>query len=201
MRTRIAVAAGALWMFVFLAVGQASAQEREGGWFGVGAGWGSADLTCDDCGSGGSRQNSGVFVVNGGYTVNPKVLVGAELNLWTKSYTDPELSGTVGVNFYNILGTATFYPARNGFFLKGGAGVAFFDMDLKASGFSATVDMGKGLGLIVGGGFDIPAGRIAITPAVNYWYANTGDLTFEGETLLGGVKHNVITVTIGVKFP
>jgi len=108
----------------------ASAQERSGGWFGVGGGWGSANLACDECGGDSERQSSGVIYFNGGYTVNERLLAGAEFNLWTKTFEDPEF-GTADVNFYNLLGTVTAYPAAGRFFIKGGAGVGFFGMDLK----------------------------------------------------------------------
>lgn len=166
----------------------------------VGAGWGSADLSCDDCGSGGWRENSGVASFGGGFTVNRNVLVGAEFNLWTKSYVDPEF-GSADVNFYNLLGTVTVYPSAGGFFVKGGAGLAVFDMDIKASGVSMTLDMGKGLGVLVGGGYDVPVGRVAVSPAVSYWYGKTGDLKYGGETFASGVSHNVLAVTVSLKFP
>lgn len=203
MRTSSATFLSALVCLGLLtAPGRASAQDRAGGWFGGGGGWGSADLTCDDCGSGGDREDSGVFYLNGGWTLNKHVLLGGEFNLWMKTFTDPDFAGNVDVNFYNLLGTATFYPSSTGgFFIKGGAGIAFFDMDVKDAGITATIDMGKGLGLIVGGGYDIPVGRIAIPVAVNYWYANTGDLTVMNQAVLTGVSHNVFTVTVGVKFP
>lgn len=203
MRNRFTFAISAAAVLAVLAAADASAQERRGGWFGVGGGWGSTELTCDDCGDSGGRENSGVVYFDGGFTLNEHVLAGAEFNLWTKSFEDPDFGGTVAANFYNLLGTVTVYPSAGvgGFFMKGGAGVGFFDMDVEALGISATFDMGKGLALIAGAGYDIPVGPMAITPAVNYWYGSTGDLSFMGETLLKGLNHNTITATVGVKWP
>ena len=178
----------------------ASAQDRSGGWFGVGGGWGSANLSCDECGGDSDRQSSGVIYFNGGYTVNERLLAGAEFNLWTKTFEDPEF-GTADVNFYNLLATVTAYPTAGNFFIKGGAGVGFSGMDLKMEGVSTSLDMGKGLAVIVGGGYDIPLGRLAITPAFNYWHGSTGDMEFLGVPLLTNVSHNAITATVGVKWP
>jgi len=178
----------------------ASAQARSGGWVGFGGGVGSAGGTCDDCESD-DRETGGVGYVNAGVTVSPNLLLGAEFNLWTKKYVDPDFGGEAQVNFYNLLGTATIYPSSGGFFLKGGAGVAFSDIDIKDSGLSITFDMGRGLALIGGAGIDLPVGRVVLTPAVNYWFGSTGDLKYEGEALLSGMKHNVLAFTVGVKWP
>jgi len=66
---------------------------------------------------------------------------------------------------------------------------------------TVNVDLGKGFAAIAGGGYDIPVGRLMITPAVNYWYGQTGDAKILGETLFTGMKHNVISATVGVKWP
>lgn len=198
---RIRTVIGVVVLGVLLvAPGSARAQNRSGGWVGFGGGVGSAGLTCDDCDST-DRETGGVAYVNAGVTMSPKLLLGAEFNLWTKKYVDADFGGEAQVNFYNLLATATFYPSTSGFFVKGGAGVAFFDTDIKDSGLSLTLDMGKGLGVIGGAGIDVPMGRIVITPAVNYWYASTGDLKYEGEAFLTGMKHNVLAFTVGVKWP
>lgn len=199
MRIRTVIGVVVLGLLL-VAPGAAQAQNRSGGWVGFGGGLGSASVTCDDCGSD-SRETGGVVYVNAGVTMSPNVLLGAEFNLWSKKSKDPDFGGEAQVNFYNLLGTATIYPSGGGFFVKGGAGVAFFDTDIKSSGLSLTLDMGKGLGVIGGAGIDVPMGRIVITPAVNYWYASTGDLKFEGEAILTGMKHNVLAFTVGVKWP
>jgi outer membrane protein with beta-barrel domain len=205
MRNRLAVILSAAAFVAVFAAANASAQDRAGGWLGVGGGWGSANLTSDEMDESDDtgRENSGVVYFNGGYAVNPHVLVGGELNLWTKSFDDQGLGGTADVNFYNVLGTVTVYPSAGvgGFFMKGGAGVGFFDMNAKAAGVTVNFDLGKGLAAIAGGGYDIPVGRLTITPAVNYWYGSTGDMKVLGETLLTGVSHNVITTTVGVTWP
>jgi hypothetical protein len=195
------LAATVVSLAIFAASTPAAAQQRQGGWFGVGGGWGTADVKCDDC-TGGDRENSGVGYFNGGFTVNERVLIGAEFNLWTKQFADPDLGGTADVNLYNLFGTVTFYPdASKGFFVKAGGGGAWMDMDIKATGTSLTLDLGSGPGFIVGGGYDIPVGRFAVTVAANYWYGKTSDLKVNGQPVLSGVSHNVVGVTVGFKIP
>ena len=177
-----------------------SAQDRQGFWFGVGGGYGSAGIRCDDCDDSG-REGSGAFYLKGGWTVNPNVLVGGEFNFWSKeTQLDPEFKAAI--NMYNFSGTVTLYPkADAGFFVKGGAGVAVIDADISGLGSSMTIDLGTGFGFIVGAGYDIPLGRrVAITPAVNYWYGAPGDLKAMGTTLISNFKQNVFDVTIGITF-
>jgi hypothetical protein len=65
---------------------RAIAQDRAGFWFGVGGGFGSAGVSCDDCGES-NREGSGVAYFKGGWTINRQTLVGAEFNYWSKNDT------------------------------------------------------------------------------------------------------------------
>lgn len=168
-------------------------QERHGFWIGVGGGLGSADATCDDCGEG-DRENGGVGYLKLGGTLSERLLLGGEMNVWTK-----EQEG-VTLNLYNATATLTFYPqASSGFFLKGGVGVGFVDTQIRENSTTITVDMGTGLGLLAGAGYDLRVGKnISITPAVNFWYGQPGDLKFGSETLASNWKHNVVDFTVGI---
>lgn len=177
-----------------------SGQERQGFYFGIGGGYGSAGISCTDCADPG-REGSGVAYLKGGWTLNPRVLVGGEFNFWSKE-TQLEPGITAAFNMYNVSATVTFYPQpRGGFFVKGGAGVAFTDMDVSAAGSSMTADLGRGLGLIVGAGYDIPIHRrVSLTPTVNFWHGQPGDLKVMGETIFRGFKQNVVEFSIGLTF-
>ena len=59
-------------------------QTREGFWIGFGFGYGTAGLTCDDCGST-TREGSASGYVKLGGTLNKSVLLGGEVDAWTKS--------------------------------------------------------------------------------------------------------------------
>ncbi len=184
-----------LWL---AGVGQASAehpQKRQGFWLGIGGGYGSADATCDEC-DGGDREGSGAGYLKLGWTLDDRVLLGGEFNLWTK-----EQDGVM-VNFYNASGTLTFYPqGSSGFFLKGGVGASFIDTEIVDGGTRITADLGSGLGLVAGVGYDLRVARvISITPAVNFWYGQPGDLMVAGETIARNWKQNVVDFTVGVTF-
>lgn len=177
----------------------AFAQTREGFWFGIGVGAGQADVTCDDC-AGSTTENGGSGYAKAGFTLNPHVLVGGELNVWTRR---KDFDGTnAWFTMYNASATLTVYPsATAGFFVKGGAGVAYLDTDIERRNSTFTIDLGSGAGFLVGAGYDIRMGKLALTPAVNYWFGNIGDLNSRGDRIATGWTQHVVDVTIGVTFP
>jgi hypothetical protein len=178
--------------------GDASAQTRKGFWFGAGGGYGGA-AACKEDGCG-ERKNSGVAYLQGGYTLNEQLLVGGEFGFWSKNYSSPTARDYQRVSMYSLTGTATYYPRRTGgLFAKGGAGIALIDSQVKA--VAVQPDLGKGLGLIVGGGYDIAVGTVAITPAFNYWYGRLGDLKISSRTFAFNHRQNVLTVTVGITVP
>jgi hypothetical protein len=170
-------------------------QARQGFWIGFGAGYGSAEASasCEDC-DGGGREGSFTGFLKLGGTLNERVLLGAEMNGWIKEQDDVTL--TLG----SFTGTVTFYPkATSGFFLKGGVGLSFVDTEFNDGSFSATVSK-TGWGVLAGIGYDLRVGRnVSITPSVNFYYGQPGDIAFEGETI-GGWKQNVVDFSIGVTF-
>src|SRR2546421_12735858 len=116
-----------------LAPAQAPAA-RHGFWGAFGLAYGANGLTC----SGGCSFNSGAkgggltAALKLGGTPSPRVRVGGEVNLWTKDMND--VTETVG----NISGAVYLYPAaRSGFFVKGGVGVASFQLSQGSSTASA----------------------------------------------------------------
>lgn len=196
--TTASVLAVALGAFVPDAA-QAQAAEREGFWFGVAAGIGSADVTCDDCE--GDRETSAAGALRLGWTLNPRVLLGLETSAWTK--TEDDDGADVSINMYNVSGTVTLYPSETtGFFLKGGAGLAFVNSEYKDGSTTIDSDMGNGLGLLAGIGYDFRLGRrVRLTPALDAYYGNIGDVKFSGETLATGWTQNVVALTVGLTFP
>ena len=178
----------------------AVAQERSGLWGGFGGGYGSAGVSAEHVDDE-DREGSGVAYFTGGWTLNERLLAGAEFNLWSKT-AEVEPGVDAAFNIYNVSGTLTFYPrASSGFFVKGGAGLSFLDADIDAAGTDITVDLGSGFGLIAGAGYDIRLGRaVSLTPAVNVSYGQLGNIQIAGETLFGDWKHDVVDFTVGLKF-
>lgn len=115
------------------------AQERRGLFsFGIGGGPGWADANCDGCDKS-DRAVSGAASINFGLRLKRRVVVGAEVNFWTKEGDDATL------DIYNVSGTVTFYPqGSSGFFLKGGVGASSLDAEVEST---ATIDLGTAIGL------------------------------------------------------
>jgi len=164
-------------------------QVRKGFWIGFGFGYGSSNVSCDSCGSA-SRESGGTGFIKLGGTVSDKVLLGGEINAWTKS------SGGVTADLGNVSFAAYFYPQpKSGFFVKGGVG--FATTRLHNSG---TADA-NGYGFVMGLGYDIRVGtNISITPVANFYFGSDGDLTESGSTLETGWKHNVYDFGLGITF-
>ena len=197
LRLLIVLSVWALWSVAMPSA--ATAQERDGFWFGIGGGGGSAAITCDDCDEG--RENSGVAGIRLGWTLTKRLLIGGELNVWDKAFAvDEGVKATAGL--YNVAGTLTFYPkVTSGFFVKGGAGMSAADLQFNVAGTNVTVDVGTGPGLIAGAGYDFRVGRkVSVTPAVNVWYGQLGDVSLAGAPPLKNWKHNVIDFTLGITF-
>lgn len=198
---KLGVLAAALTAFV-PATALAQAQERQGFWFGFGAGVGSADATCDDCDDeDNDRETGAAGSLRAGWTLNSRVLLGVEGSAWTKS--EDEDGADVTINIYNVSGTVTLYPSETaGFFVKGGAGLAFVNSKYKEGNTTIDSDLGNGLGLLAGIGYDFRLGRrVRLTPALDAYYGNIGEVKIEGETLATGWKQNVVALTIGLTFP
>jgi hypothetical protein len=176
-------------------------QERQGFWIGGGGGYGSADVSCDEC-EDDRRESSGAAYLKAGWTLTPRLLVGGEFNIWRKEVKDLEPNVDATLNIYNASATVTLYPqASSGLFIKGGLGASFLDTEFALGRTSILADLGRGLGLIAGVGYDIPlGGRVSLTPALNFWFGQIGDLEVERETFVRDWKQNVIDITVGLTF-
>jgi hypothetical protein len=132
------------------AAAQGNPQTREGFWISFGLGIGS--LGCDDCDD---REVGTNGYLRMGGTLSQRLLIGGEVNLWTKS----EDGATLTVS--NVGPVVTFYPnPMGGFFFRGGIGLSTVELELG----SFSVDE-EGVGLTLGIGYDARVGRgFALTP-------------------------------------
>lgn len=164
-------------------------QVRKGFWIGFGLGYGSSNVSCDGCPST-SRESSGSAFIKLGGTMSDKVLLGGEINAWSKS--ESGLTADLG----NVSFAAYFYPQpKSGFFVKGGVG--FATTRLHDGGTAEAT----GFGFLAGLGYDIRVGtNISITPVANYYIGFDGDLKQSGSTLETGWKHNVYDFGLGITF-
>lgn len=130
----------------------AAAQQREGFWFGVGGGFGSASVSCSDCD--GEREGGATSYLTAGWAATNRLLVGGEFSLWSKSATIEE-SFSGQLHLYNVLGTVRFYPnPSSGFFVKGGSGLSIVNTTGDIDGTNVSVDLGQGLTFVAGAGYD-----------------------------------------------
>jgi outer membrane protein with beta-barrel domain len=199
MRGRVMVV-GTLSVVVCLAFASAASaashlQERQGFWIGFGFGVGSANVTCDDCGSG-NRETAAAGYLKLGGTLNDHLLLGGEVNVWSKKQEGVTLTLSSGAV------TLTLYPQpASGLFIKGGVGLSMVDTQFREGSTTVTIDPGYGLGVIVGAGYDVRVGKnISITPAVNFWYGKPGNVPHDGDPLFTNWKQNVVDFTVGVTF-
>src|SRR2546430_15963596 len=90
----------------------------------------------------------------------------------------------------NVSFTAYYYPApANGFFLRGGLGVA----DYKEEGSSGSTGFGFTLGL----GYDVRVGtNFSLTPVANFSWGSVGDVQ-SGPATVPGTKENVFQIGLG----
>jgi hypothetical protein len=169
-------------------------QERQGFWIGFGGGYGSAGIDCEDCDTS-EREGSFTLFFKLGGTLNEHVLLGVETNGWIKE------EGSTTLTLGTITGTVTFYPqASSGFFLKAGVGGSWVNTEERLGSVTVSVDK-WGWGVLTGIGYDIRVAKsISITPSVNYYFGQSGDIAILGTPALPGFKHNVVDFVVGITF-
>lgn len=132
---------------------QGNPQTRQG--FFISFGFGAGSLGCDDCNNNDDREMGVNAYLRMGGTLSQRLLIGGEINGWTKTENDVTLS----VN--NLGPVLLFYPGANsGFYLKGGLGLASASLELGNLTFEDS-----GIGVTLGLGWDARVGRnFALTP-------------------------------------
>lgn len=188
---RLFIALGVLAGLAASAASAQHAQTRKGFWIGFGFGGGSADISCNGCGTT-TRETGFTGYLKIGGTLTPKVLLGGESIAWTKK--ESGITATLG----NLAAAVYLYPApATGFFLKGGPSFSYHKEDDGST--SAT---GTGFGFILGAGYDIRVGQnISITPGTNFYWGSVGELSSGGASTSGlGLKQNVFDFQLGITF-
>lgn len=175
------------------------AQTNTGPWLSVGGGGGLADGSCDCQSSGRDATVGGSLAVGGGWTVTDRVRLGAEFALWAAPVD--EARPLTAYRMYNLMSTVTYAlrPA-GGPFLRGGIGVGFVSGPARLYKY-ATLDRAKGLGGMIGVGYDVPINRhVAFTPSLRAWGAYIGDLRSGQDVLLSGWQQVVVDATFSLTF-
>ena len=115
-------------------------------WIVAGGGSGTLRGHCQDCGADFPFRHGGALVGNAGYRVNPRIDVGADV-FWMQWHNE---GGRIRATAIDAV--AQFRPwASKGFFVKGGAGMAFVRNWVRTLG--PNPDNSKALAVVIGGGW------------------------------------------------
>jgi hypothetical protein len=139
---------------------------------------------CTDC-SEGTYLHSGGVIAQGGISVNRRADLGGEL-FWT----DATLSSGDHVRATFVMGVVQFRPWHSrGFFLKGGAGMAFIRNWLDTFG-EAPPSQSKALGIEIGAGWEWRTrSRVGVQVFGGHHVAALGDLETSDRTLQNVVSN------------
>lgn len=167
-----------------LAAQAQTAPEREGMWLTIGAGAGSARVTCASCREERVGAPSGYLGLGG--TISQSVLLGGEMALWIK--TDDDLDRLVGA----LNGVAYLYPdPTRGLYLKGGLGLLRYEVSEEDD--PEDTARVTGISLVLGIGYEFAvAPTYAIAPFVNLVASSFGNLKQEGDVLARGVNTTLL---------
>ena len=156
------------------AVPQAPSSQPTGGasnvWFVAGGAFATLRGDCQTCEEDFPYRHSGAVLVDVGYRANPRMDVGAEV-YWMPIETS---EGTIRTT--HIDAVAQFRPwGSQGFFLKGGAGMAFVRNWVDVLGPDSFNE--KGLSVIIGAGWIVrPTARLGLQLFVTQHALAMGDL-------------------------
>jgi hypothetical protein len=144
-------------------------------WVVVGAASATLRGDCQECEAEFPYRHSSSVLATGGVRVNPRMDVGAEV-FWIPTNTSQGRIRTTHVD-----AIAQFRPwSSSGFFIKGGAGMAFVRNWIDALGHDAVNS--KALSVVIGGGWAFrPAGRLGVQLFATQHVAALGDLRTAGE--------------------
>ena len=179
------------------ALAQSRPQTREGFTASFGLGGGSANVTCEDCDSADSdRETSGAMYLRLGGAYRPNLILGGEINGWSKTTEEDGLEGTLTIVTINAIGQ--WYPqVTSGFFFTGGLGIGAMDAEISVPGIGSIGGKTKGLGYQVGAGYDLRLGtNFSLTPYATFFGTAGGKVDDTDEKL----DANVIQIGLGLTF-
>jgi hypothetical protein len=160
---------------------------REGFWWGLGLGWGSASAQCDECDG---EQTSGLAGnIRLGATLSPNILLGIETNGWYRS--DDGDDRTLGFASLVIL----IYPSSEGaFYLKAGAGLATYFQETPLGELTASA-----AGASLGAGYEFRIGpNVSIAPFLNSLISTEAEFELEGVSADTDIQFTLFQLGIAV---
>ncbi|HUK20542.1 MAG TPA: hypothetical protein VLV45_03190 [Gemmatimonadales bacterium] len=173
-----------------------------GFWLRFGAGYGTANYTCDVCGTG-PRIGGITGSLEMGGTLSPTLRLGGFVDGWTNG------SGGVAQTMSTVGAALYFYPARaSRFYLKGGVGFSTYHeseyagYDNFGNYYVSPPVTGTGWGFTTGAGVEIPVGRnVSLVPFVDYSWGGIGTLDYaDGSLYANQWNQNFASVGLSVAF-
>jgi len=169
---------------------------RSGFFVGFGLGSGNAAWDWTDSATGGNpSENSGILNFRIGAAVRDNLILGLEGTSWAKRWEVQSSSGTglgeFTVTFVLTTFGVTFFPGNNGFYVKGGVGVAAAVSEIKSDG-NTTNTTDRGYGLLGALGYEWRlTQKFALAPQVEVAYLGIdGDIFQDVAIVNGSVQMN-----------
>jgi len=175
-----------------------AAQDRDGFFFGIGAGYGSNWVSCsqgpapETCSSTIQANGFAGFFKIGAH-LNETFSLAFETNGWFGSVETSDVWQS------NWSGVAYFYPGGGNLMLRGGLGLATAEFSFPV-GLTRVFSTETGFGATVGVGYDFPVGFVAVlNPVVNLNYGNYGTINTANGTVTGA-STLVLQLAVGLTF-
>jgi hypothetical protein len=192
MRSTLLRLVGLVTLCATPALAQSNPQTRDGFTISFGVGGGSAGVTCEDaCDS--DRETAPAVYLRLGGAYRPNLILGGEINVWSKQSEEDGVDGTITVGTVNAF--AQWYPQpTGGFFVAGGLGVGSMNVEVKVPGLPTISDRTTGLGYHVGAGYDIRLGKnFSLTPYATFFGTAGGKVESNSEK----IDANVAQIGLG----
>jgi hypothetical protein len=157
--------------------------------FGLGSGNAAWDWTDPDTGRNPS-ENSGILNFRIGGAVRDNLILGLEGTAWAKRWDVQNSSGAalgeITVTFVLTTFGVTFFPGNNGFYLKGGVGVASAVPKIEF-GTAPTSETDRGYGLLGALGYEWRlTQKFALAPQVEVAYLGIDGDVFQDVAIVDG---------------
>lgn len=177
-------------------VAQGGAPSRDGLTASIGLGIGSAGVSCDECES--QREAAPALMLRIGGAYAPDLILGVELNGWSKSEVVDATGDEARVRIATINAVAQWYSQLDGgFFVLGGIGVGTVRSELLNDLTGTSTSTTTAFGYQVGAGWDFRvAPNISLTPYATFFGTAAGKVRNSDEKLDGNVGQIGLSLTL-----